>query len=659
MANNNSTSSTPTKREVVPFDSGKTFCLLPKDDLTEQHIQVEAEGYQWWVLKSFVDLEASPYGRIYSSASKQPIVKVEANYLKYAKNQRVFQDIGHSPPYKTRSTSGRTTATVNKKMAGSATRDCASKSSGMPSALSNKSTPAPLPSPSKVPYIKGSTKIPQIPPGQTINPEFVREELYTRVDEIYTRLDDPISGIATSVTKLQNAVQKLQEEKRTLEEKVAVLETEVTAEKIGLKDQMKVARDQISLMQTEIRTLKAKKMDLLLHSTDGDPDLVSSFEEFEKFKKAIEEENIHLAQQIEWLIASVDQNTLHIDHLQVMTATNAEKLMQTSIKVGGVDEHKDIKPRQAAINFLKDIMKLKFDSSDVHFAYRKGEAKKSLHSDQKRFPRFLFMKVSQSLYHKIWNNRRSLGGKKSPEGWKYFVSLNKPAILRAADRRYADRIKQVIEEDKNKDKSDKRFAKVSNGKLFVGNEYQPDPISPPGLRRRVQLENTQGGLINSFDMLESSIYPMEGSNNFQAFAIKVASFQDVELAYCRVKKENVYATHVMMACYFEKPGEGDILFSCDDGEHEAGLEIEKELKDNGISNLAVFVTRYRFKHFELGPKRFIAIREVTKKVLQKVNDIWTQQDNALTDSASDGEDEVDRPGVLSTSAMVTNTQDIV
>ena len=160
-------------------------------------------------------------------------------------------------------------------------------------------------------------------------------------------------------------------------------------------------------------------------------------------------------------------------------------------------------------------------------------------------------------------------------------------------------------------------------------------------------------------MLESSIYPMEGSNNFQAFAIKVASFQDVELAYCRVKKENVYATHVMMACYFEKPGEGDILFSCDDGEHEAGLEIEKELKDNGISNLAVFVTRYRFKHFELGPKRFIAIREVTKKVLQKVNDIWTQQDNALTDSASDGEDEVDRPGVLSTSAMVTNTQDIV
>ena len=73
------------------------------------------------------------------------------------------------------------------------------------------------------------------------------------------------------------------------------------------------------------------------------------------------------------------------------------------------------------------------------------------------------------------------------------------------------------------------------------------------------------------------------------------------------------------------------------GEHEAGLEIEKVLKDNGIANLAVFVTRYRFKHFELGPKRFVAIREVTRKVLEKVNETWAKEDEVRTDSASDGE----------------------
>ena len=646
--------STPLKKEVVPLDSGKVFCLLPKDDLREEHLHVDIDGYQWWVLKSFVDLESSPYGRVYSSGSKQSFVKVEHSYLKYVKSQKIFQDIGHSPPYKTRASTHRTTTTSQRKNAGSGTRESASKSPVMPPESPNKTTPAPI----AVPYIRGNAKIPQIPAGQKVNPEFVREELYTRVNEIYVRLDDPISGLTSSVTKLQGAVKKLQNEKRTLEEKVAILESEVTNEKIGLKDQMKVVRDQVSLMQKEIRTLKAKRMDLVVDTEDGESQMISSFDEFERFKKAVEEENLQLANQIEWLVATVDQNALQIDHLQVMTASNAEKLMQTSIKVGGVEENKDTKPRQAAINFLKDTMKLKFDAADVHFAFRKGEARKSLHSDQRRFPRFLYMKVSQSLYHKIWNNRRSLGGKKSPEGWKYFVSLTKPALLRAADRRYADRIKKVIEEDKNKDKSDKRFAKVSNGKLFIGNEYQPDPISPPGLQRRILLDKTQGAMIDTFEVLQSNIYPMEGSNNFQAFAIKVASFFDVELAYCRVKKDNVYATHIMMACYFEKEGEGDILFSCDDGEHEAGLEIEKELKDNGVPNLAVFVTRYRFKHFELGPKRFVAIKEVTKKVLQKVNDTWNQPNNILTDSASDGEPDTELQSMLAADVNVPENQDM-
>ena len=336
--------------------------------------------------------------------------------------------------------------------------------------------------------------------------------------------------------------------------------------KIGLKPKMSVVQEQIKLMQTEIRTIKAKRMDLVVaDSADDSVEHTMSFDNFERFKEAITEENVHMAQQIDWLVAAVDHNSMQIDHLQVMTATNAEKLMQNSIKIGGVDEVKDIKPRQAALNFLKDTMKIKFDPSDLFFAYRQGEKRKSPHSDQKQFPRFLFVKVSAKLHHKIWNNRKSLAGKKSPEGCKYFVSLTKPAILRAADRRYGDRIRQVIEEDKDKPKEQRRFAKVSNAKLFVANEFQPDPFEPPMLRRRIKMESSHGATINNFELLESSIYPLEGSNNFQAFAVRVSSFQQVELAYCRIKRDNIYATHIMMACFFEKLGEGNISFSCDDG----------------------------------------------------------------------------------------------
>ena len=420
--------------------------------------------------------------------------------------------------------------------------------------------------------------------------------------------------------------------KKALEERVAILETEVTADKIGIRDKVKILQSQMKIVQGELKTLKAKKMDLKI--VDGvNEEVNASFEDYTKFREAVIEENEALATKIDWLVAAVDQNTLQIDHLQVMTASNAEKLMQNSIKIGGVPEVRDVKPKQAAINFFKQQMGLKFDVSDVYYAFRKGEKSATGSArDGRSFPRFLHVKVASQLYHKVWNSRRSLAGKQSDEGFKFFVALTKPAVIRAADRRYAGKIKQIIEEDKNKKKEEKRFAKVVNGKLYVADQYQPDPIEPPSLHRRMKLQETQGELINSFEVLSSSIYPLEGSNNFQAFAIRVGSFKSVELAYCRIKKENVYATHTMMACYFqEEDSTQEILFSCDDGEYEAGMEIEKELKNNGIANLAVFVTRYRFKRYELGPKRFIAIREVTKRVLAKVNETWVKRDGVIED----------------------------
>ena len=653
MASARNSNSTPTKSvplqspvkskldDLVPVDSGKSFILVPADQVSfPQYDRVSLDGYSWWVLASFVDLDSSPYGRV--QCSKDGIsyteIRVEPTYLRSVKSQHVFQDVGRSPPYKTRAATlkrdVRNTKSGNsqKPSTGSDTLSATSKNPVMSTASPNKSIP--------VPYIRGNTKIPQIPVGQTVNAEFVREELYSRIDEIYVRLDDPSSGVSTELTKLSNTVNKLKAEKSNLEEKVAVLESEVTASKIGLKDKVSVIQTQIKTIQGELRTLKAKNMELVTDGTDKES-VSLAFDDYEKFKKAVEEENGHLARQLEWLVASVDQNSMHIDHLQIMTASNAEKLMQNTIKIGGVEESKDSKPRQDALSFLKDTMKLKFDANNLYFAFRKGNGEKSRHSDGSRFPRFLHVRVAPQLYHKIWNNRKSLAGKKSPNGWKFFVSLTKPAIIRAADRRYADRIKSVIEQDKEKDKKDRRFARVSNGKFFIGSEYQPDPIEPPSLRRRVQLESTQGARINSFELLESSIYPLEGSNNFQAFATRVADFSDVELAYCRIKKDNVYAAHIIMACYFEQPGAGNMLFSCDDGEHEAGMEVEKLLQENGIANLAVFVTRYRFKHFELGPKRFVAIREVTRKVLDKVNNSWAPQDGVATDSASDGEPDME------------------
>ena len=656
---------------VVWVDVGRNLKLFAQDSVSEKfYTWFKTKDANWWVLNSFLNTSNSPYKKEIFTVDKQltEVLQIDAHYLEFLKSLPYYPIMSSSNPvvshYKTRSVqkgkdSKEDTPTPVKVVQTSVPSKVTQQSkvvttqpglkslltmdkTGLDSAVKMSKLPdtsCSTESPNKttpVPYIRSNTAIPQIPPGQVINPEFVREELYTRTSELWCRFDDPKSGLSHVVASLENKLAKVSQDKRALEERVALLETEVTGEKIGIRDKVKVLQSQMKIVQGELKTLNATRMDLKIGIGEDDEVMQASFDDFHKFREAVIQENEALARKVDWMVAAIDQNTLQIDHLQVMTASNAEKLMQNSIKIGGVPEVRDVKPKQAAISFFKQQMGLKFDVSDVYYAFRKGDKSATgAGKDGRSFPRFLHVKVAAQLYHKIWNSRRTLAGKQSEEGFKFFVALTKPAVIRAADRRYAGKIKQIIEEDKDKEKKDKRFAKVLNGKFYIADQYQPDPIEPPTLKRRMELQATQSELINSFEVLESSIYPLEGSNNFQAFAIRVASFKNVEMAYCRIKKDNVYATHTMMACYFQEEGSSEeVLFSCDDGEYEAGMEIEKELKNNGIANLAVFVTRYRFKRYELGPKRFIAIREVTKRVLAKVNDTWVRQDGLIEEETS-------------------------
>ena len=112
-------------------------------------------------------------------------------------------------------------------------------------------------------------------------------------------------------------------------------------------------------------------------------------------------------------------------------------------------------------------------------------------------------------------------------------------------------------------------------------------------------------------MEESEIIQDRGSS-FNAYAAKIGSKDEVYDMYKKIKYWYPEADHVVMAA-----AQNTTLYSCDDGEHNAGLQLENVLQKREENNVAVFVVK-EFGSTKLGPKRFHHITEVATQALNKL-----------------------------------------
>ena len=104
----------------------------------------------------------------------------------------------------------------------------------------------------------------------------------------------------------------------------------------------------------------------------------------------------------------------------------------------------------------------------------------------------------------------------------------------------------------------------------------------------------------------------ENGNIFTPIAIKVQNIMEVRRAYRKIKQQYPAATHIPMAYEAQKR-----YGNCNDGEHGAGLTIQKFLEEQSIANRAIFIPRM-YSGKKLGPKRFEIFTKATKLAIASI-----------------------------------------
>ena len=228
------------------------------------------------------------------------------------------------------------------------------------------------------------------------------------------------------------------------------------------------------------------------------------------------------------------------------------------------------------------------------------------------------MKVRCSWYFRslVWKNRQVLKGRTDEiHHWKFFVNIQRPEVFRAANTRYKVALDKVAEDNVGKEPKDKTIAKIRGTKLFVNGEIVADPIVVPSPKEILTNSSFDLELLDDIPCEQSNSYTISDST-FKAFTIEIQNFGQANVAYKKIKWENLFASHIMMACSI-KDGTDIATFSCDDGEDLAGAELEKLIKEHSFYNYALFVARWKLGG-NMGSRCFKCINAVTTQVIKKV-----------------------------------------
>ena len=193
------------------------------------------------------------------------------------------------------------------------------------------------------------------------------------------------------------------------------------------------------------------------------------------------------------------------------------------------------------------------------------------------------------------------------------MDLQCPDVFRAASTRYRDTINSIQEENTGKSEEEKHTPKIRGTKLFVNGELMEDPVYVPTPKELLTLNLLDRNELEDIDFDQSALFTLS-SSTFKAFCTTIHNYREVSAAYKRMKLDNLYVMHIIIACSFQEDTR-IAIFSCDDGEDGAGNELEKLIKQQNFVGYAVFVIRWKLGG-NMGPRCFKCILSVASKVMK-------------------------------------------
>ena len=257
------------------------------------------------------------------------------------------------------------------------------------------------------------------------------------------------------------------------------------------------------------------------------------------------------------------------------------------------------KCEEVAKEFCKNLLGIEIKEHEILNAHTMG-------ADGK----LLVIKCVPKLRVRIMQKKSKLSKKNNSKGKPYFVNVQVPEAVVAAQKELSQEIKKIKVQNNGKPEGAKIKYQVKGGELFVDGKKKVKQTAPPEFLD-LFVDEAEQDKIDKIKITYSEPKRDKGSV-FVAAIAKVSGPTELRRAYKQVKQTHPAATHISVGFDYQ-----NIQCNCDDGEYGLGLRLQNILAENNCSNKALFMVR-NYGGKKLGQKRFEIAKEAALEVIVKM-----------------------------------------
>ena len=304
--------------------------------------------------------------------------------------------------------------------------------------------------------------------------------------------------------------------------------------------------------------------------------------------------------KIKLLSAIVIQQDNHIKSLEDEILAQHKESRKANLVISGIDEPEGETSEQCSssvTSFFKDTMEIEDDIKIKQVVCIGKGPHKSI----------LATLTNDSDKAIIFANVSNLKGKENVRRKLFFISDD----MLEAEREQQKYFRHLIKENKEKDEDDQLVIQLKWGKIFANNSVVQPKVNTPVAQDILTLQEADLEEVKQIKLHHIGNHE-ERDSEFFAYAQKIQNEKDVQVGLVKMKIKHGDANHIAVAYSLEDPKGPFKQGFADDKEHGAGWRMLEQLKQDGNTKIAVYVTRYH-NHGKLGPCCFEIYKSLTKR----------------------------------------------
>ena len=252
-------------------------------------------------------------------------------------------------------------------------------------------------------------------------------------------------------------------------------------------------------------------------------------------------------------------------------------------------------------NFFKSTMELTDKEIPLNDAFRMGTGRAR--------PILLKLKYPNDKA-KIFANASKLKDKTNSNKKMYFIHDD------MSDKQTETRqfYRELIKENKTKQKDDQLKIKMSRGRVLVNNEVVKQKVRPTTKADILRMTEKQLEITRAAKLIPGPDHIEKGSE-YVSYIMTAKTTDDVQRALNKLKIKHADATHVSAAYRLKSPTGPYKQKAIDDKDFGIGRAILKVLKEKELEETAVFIVRY-YGRAHLRKRRFEIAEQLTEQAIQ-------------------------------------------